>query len=468
MVWCNNTLYGLTMKDNLANIPELNLDKTEHFYVVGTKNRNGIVAGNYKADLKKGTVSGNALINTISGMSETDKEALRQALGVSTQPNFNGWDYVDLGLPSGTLWSTCNVGASTPEEVGSYYAFGEVAPKEEYTDENHTNVDVVSPELGNDAARANMGGDWVLPTADALKELLQYTIRELVEINGVKGILFTSTINNETLFFVNAGDAENPPTPEDEWSWCRLWSSEAQSEGSDCAWYLYMCAYDDESAWGEASYYVDNGSSQYYGNQMRGVILGTSTPQESDLDKYYSALYPTIDVKWTWSENPSEGEIPLLWNNSVTNVTDILASQIDLIKLYLGHYQGLLLKGTDDSVSPGTIIPLYLVNKGLQRTYGQYPDGEYFRAYVDSFEVARSNNPNITYRASVQEPSSIVYNTWRPYLRYSFEELISSGMELQTAATYVEKDFFWSPIILIVDIDSNNDLKAYFWQPETD
>lgn len=70
------------MKDNLANIPELNLDKTEHFYVVGTKNRDGIVAGNYKADLKKGTVTGNALINTISGMSEEDKAALREALGV--------------------------------------------------------------------------------------------------------------------------------------------------------------------------------------------------------------------------------------------------------------------------------------------------------------------------------------------------------------------------------------------------
>lgn len=70
------------MKDNLANIPELNLDKTEHFYVVGTKNRDGIVAGNYKADLKKGIGDSGALINTISGMSESEKAALREALGV--------------------------------------------------------------------------------------------------------------------------------------------------------------------------------------------------------------------------------------------------------------------------------------------------------------------------------------------------------------------------------------------------
>lgn len=45
------------MKDNLSNIPELNLDKTEHFYVVGTKNRDGVLAGNYKVDIKKGSGS---------------------------------------------------------------------------------------------------------------------------------------------------------------------------------------------------------------------------------------------------------------------------------------------------------------------------------------------------------------------------------------------------------------------------
>ncbi|MCI7430492.1 MAG: hypothetical protein MSS84_06410, partial [Bacteroidales bacterium] len=44
----------------------------------------------------------------------------------------NGHDYVDLGLPSGTKWATCNVGASTPEEYGNYYAWGETTPKAYY------------------------------------------------------------------------------------------------------------------------------------------------------------------------------------------------------------------------------------------------------------------------------------------------------------------------------------------------
>ena len=48
----------------------------------------------------------------------------------------NGHDYVDLGLPSGLKWATCNVGASKPEDYGNYYAWGETTTKSEYTEEN--------------------------------------------------------------------------------------------------------------------------------------------------------------------------------------------------------------------------------------------------------------------------------------------------------------------------------------------
>ena len=48
----------------------------------------------------------------------------------------NGHEYVDLGLPSGLKWATCNVGASLPSEYGNYYAWGEIEPKDNYTQEN--------------------------------------------------------------------------------------------------------------------------------------------------------------------------------------------------------------------------------------------------------------------------------------------------------------------------------------------
>jgi hypothetical protein len=48
-----------------------------------------------------------------------------------------GNNYVDLGLPSGLLWATCNLGASAPEEVGNYYAWGETSPKTFFSEDNY-------------------------------------------------------------------------------------------------------------------------------------------------------------------------------------------------------------------------------------------------------------------------------------------------------------------------------------------
>ena len=111
----------------------------------------------------------------------------------------NGHDYVDLGLPSGTKWATCNVGATKPEEYGNYYQWGEIEPgNNDYywadyqwaigrqegwdnifealtkynTDANYGTVDNKTElELADDAARANWGGTWRMPTDDEWTEL---------------------------------------------------------------------------------------------------------------------------------------------------------------------------------------------------------------------------------------------------------------------------------------------------------
>ena len=49
----------------------------------------------------------------------------------------NNHEYVDLGLPSGKLWATCNIGASSSEENGSYFAWAETEPKEYYDWSNY-------------------------------------------------------------------------------------------------------------------------------------------------------------------------------------------------------------------------------------------------------------------------------------------------------------------------------------------
>lgn len=81
---------------------------------------------------------------------------------------------IDLGLPSGTKWACCNVGATKPEDYGNYYAWGETTTKTEYSTSNTTNStapdDIQATEY--DAARANLGLPWMMPTKAQAEELV--------------------------------------------------------------------------------------------------------------------------------------------------------------------------------------------------------------------------------------------------------------------------------------------------------
>ena len=116
--------------------------------------------------------------------------------------------YVDLGLPSGLKWATCNVGATTPEEYGNYYAWGEITPKSSYTSENYTYNDnpAILP-LSVDAANANWGGNWRMPTIAEQEELMDANncTWEWTTQNGVNGYKVTSTKNGNSIFLPAAG-----------------------------------------------------------------------------------------------------------------------------------------------------------------------------------------------------------------------------------------------------------------------
>ena len=97
----------------------------------------------------------------------------------------NGHEYIDLGLPSGTRWATCNVGAMVPEDYGDYFEWGETQGMD-------------------DAATVNWGSGWCTPTASQLRELYQNTNNIWTTRNGVEGRLFTSS-NGNAIFFPAAG-----------------------------------------------------------------------------------------------------------------------------------------------------------------------------------------------------------------------------------------------------------------------
>ncbi len=117
----------------------------------------------------------------------------------------NGHEYVDLGLPSGTLWATCNVGAEYPYEVGDPFAWGETATKEEFTWENYTYTGttvLLAPE--NDAATVIWGGSWRMPTYAEIDELIEHCFATIVWVKGVCGMKITGS-NEKSIFLPGTG-----------------------------------------------------------------------------------------------------------------------------------------------------------------------------------------------------------------------------------------------------------------------
>ena len=206
---------------------------------------------------------------------------------------FNGHEYVDLGLPSGTLWAKCNIGGNNETDYGLYFAWGETVgynssqvgngngqrpfdgsdykwSEGEFSCDGSSctkykpgldNLTTLLPE--DDAASVNMGGSWHMPSKEQCEELINssYTTTSWTTVNGINGRKITSKTNGNTLFLPASG-------------YC-LWGS-VNFVGS--GGYYWSSSLDTEypgSAWDLDFYsggiYVD-GSNRYFGRTVRGVV----------------------------------------------------------------------------------------------------------------------------------------------------------------------------------------------------
>ena len=195
-------------------------------------------------------------------------------------------EYVDLGLPSGLLWATCNVGANSPEEYGDYFAWGETQPKNNYTWDTYKycngsygtltkycsvsgfghngfadNLVSLLPE--DDAATANWGNGWRMPTIEEWQELCDNTTVIWTIQDGVNGELFTAS-NGNSIFMPAAGIRLN---------------NSLELEGCDGNyWSSSLFIGDPNSAWRfdfhSDTYFVYYGD-RYCGNSVRPVRGGS-------------------------------------------------------------------------------------------------------------------------------------------------------------------------------------------------
>lgn len=123
--------------------------------------------------------------------------------------------YVDLGLPSGLLWRRRNLGATAPEDPGYYYSWGNVEGhaagsgynfSQEVYDTTPAAAITTNLSLNQDAARDYLGAPWRMPTHAEFQELYDNCTHEWTALNGINGVMFTSNVNGNKLFFPAAGD----------------------------------------------------------------------------------------------------------------------------------------------------------------------------------------------------------------------------------------------------------------------
>lgn len=173
--------------------------------------------------------------------------------------------YAKLGLSSGTKWAITNVGASTAEEYGDYFAWGETEPKETYNDSNYESkkynyADNIILDLDDDAANANWGGNWTMPTHKEQYELRDDCRWTWVTKCGVNGRKVTGP-NGVTVFLPAAGYRYDSSLS-GAGSYGSYWSSSLNTGNSDYAYELNF-----GSSYVDWDYY-----SRYYGQSVRPVL----------------------------------------------------------------------------------------------------------------------------------------------------------------------------------------------------
>ena len=214
----------------------------------------------------------------------------------------DGHEYVDLGLPSGTLWATCNVGANSPEEYGDYFAWGETESKDiymwgnykyivddttalvkKYTDEIEDDIalkkytgdfeyygftdhlSILQPS--DDAASANWGSGWCMPTKEQWEELIRYTNSIWTNQNGINGWLFTG--KHETVLFLPAAGGKFIDFPPQKGVVGNYWSSSLGEFSPEEACFL---GFSWDSSFGSCDDYIGvDDNERYFGISVRAV-----------------------------------------------------------------------------------------------------------------------------------------------------------------------------------------------------
>lgn len=218
-------------------------------YVATVDNNGKVTAVNY----------GTATI-TATSVADASKKATCTVNVVDSVTN--GYEYVDLGLTSGLLWATMNVGASSPSDYGNYYAWGETTTKTTYMESNYTyTATPTTLPMDKDVAHVNWGGNWRMPTQAEFLELYSECSWTWTTQGGKNGYLVKSKKNSNSIFLPAAGFFGFLLNSAGSYGY--YWSSTLYTSNTSFAYRLY---FDSSSIDPSTNYY------RYVGRSVRPVL----------------------------------------------------------------------------------------------------------------------------------------------------------------------------------------------------
>jgi hypothetical protein len=239
-------------------------------------------------------------------------------------PDNNHPHMIDLGLPSGTKWACCNVGASKPEDFGGYYAWGETEEKSSYTPQNYLDGKGESYFLGNDiagtdydVAHVKWRGSWVMPNEKQMNELTQECASEWTTENGVNGRRFTGP-NGVSIFLPASG--------------IYYYDILTEAGSTSCYWQSLDFSNPDShyrSLWFTSETLGVSSLSRYYGVSVRPVATASSTPSGIAIDENN---FPDENFR-NWVLAQDYGKDGVLTEDEIAIVTEIDVSRMDIADL---------------------------------------------------------------------------------------------------------------------------------------
>lgn len=202
----------------------------------------------------------------LTGCEKEDKDAISMSQatkGAKPVQGKDGKDYmvVDLGIPGGLLWATCNIGAKTPDEAGTFFSWGETEPKASYGYDNYkwcngsyNNMNKYTYDYDHaagkvldslktlqavdDAATQLLGEGWRIPTKKQFADMIYRCDYKECKLEGTWGYLFTSKENGNTIFIPLAGCRDYEELLHTDWGF--YWTTELNTANSEESYVLWL------------------------------------------------------------------------------------------------------------------------------------------------------------------------------------------------------------------------------------